>query len=226
MTSPWTESVVLYYAFPTKQGFHHRLDDLTIRDAYAAWAAFLEACTAVGSIRSHFDVRSKTFLTPEPHLEPAISAAFPIDGPSDIPLGKDCRPVPKMRIAEAVDLLAELTPSAVDKWGNMNARLWVRADFELCGRNGQVWPGQDRELFGNFLTSGGFELGSSHSFLELGARQGMSLCLSLPNATDDDIDLLIPWLQAHLPFTLRADRWSRWTLTKGGHSYRGRKLFR
>ena len=226
MVAPSSESVVIYYGLPVKQGFVHRLDGYGIREAYQMWMRFLQTCAVAEPLTAFFRAPGASVLTPEPHLRTAIDAAFPLDAPRERLVPLDAHPVPRDRIVEAVDLLAGLNPRMFDKWGNNNAELTVRADFTPRGPDGRVWPGHDPEAFGYFLTDGGFDLGRSSSFLLLGARPGMSLYLSFPGATDAELESLIPWLQQNLAFTLRPDRWSRWTLTKNGSSYRGRRLFR
>ena len=48
--------------------------------------------------------------------------------------------------------------------------------------------------------------------------------LSFPEAIDDDVAVLVPWLQSALSMKLSPKHWALWTRTKSGTSYRGRKL--
>jgi hypothetical protein len=52
----------------------------------------------------------------------------------------------------------------------------------------------------------------------------MGLMLTIPDASDDDLAEVVPWLQAALPMRLAANHWTRWTLTKNGRSYRGKSI--
>jgi hypothetical protein len=48
--------------------------------------------------------------------------------------------------------------------------------------------------------------------------------MSIPQASDADLADVVPWLQAALPLRLSPKHWTRWTLTKNGGSYRGRRI--
>jgi hypothetical protein len=87
-----------------------------------------------------------------------------------------------------------------------------------------VWQGQSREQFGSFETPGGFGLGSSTTRLTVTAQRAMSLMVSLPLATDEEAEQTRSWTQEHLPFRMSSRHWSRWTLTRSGQSYRGRRI--
>jgi hypothetical protein len=91
-------------------------------------------------------------------------------------------------------------------------------------RTGELWPGQDPARFGDFRTPSGVLLGASSTRLILQARRSIGLDLSIPLASDADVAKVLPWLQAALPMRLSAKHWTRWTLTKSGRSYRGRRI--
>ena len=132
--------------------------------------------------------------------------------------------VPRTRLDEAVGLFESLEPLPVNKWGM--APVWLRftAGFRLRSPRGELWPGQDPRHFDEFVTRTGVTLGTSTTGLSLQAKRHMGLALSIPRASDADLNNLVPWLQASLPFRLSAKHWTRWTLTKSKLSYRGSKI--
>ena len=79
--------------------------------------------------------------------------------------------------------------------------LWNTAEFSVLRPDGSEWPGQDLDAF-DFQTPGGVHLGSSRSALILAGRRSMSVSLSLPGATDEELAWTVPWLQSNLPFRL------------------------
>lgn len=74
------------------------------------------------------------------------------------------------------------------------------------------------------MTPAGVQLGSSSTRLILQAQRLLGLSLSIPDAGDEDLARIVPWLQAALPMRLSAKQWTRWTLTKSGTSYRGKRI--
>lgn len=134
------------------------------------------------------------------------------------------RHVPNDRWDEALSLFESLEPLPVNTWGMAPVWLWFTADFRLRSPHGGVWPAQDPKLFDNFQTPGGISLGTSSTRLVLEAKRSLGLSISIPNATDDDLVELVPWLQGALPMRLSWKHWTRWTITKNGRSYRGRKI--
>ena len=185
-------------------------------DAFSAWRRFLESCAVAGVVSYYFDLPHTPELEPAPDTVAKIREAFPSTSRRF--------PVPRDRIDEALDLMRVLEPLPTNRWGM--APVWLRAEasFALKTPSGDVWPDQDPTAFGGFETPSGVCLGTSRTNLSIQAKRTMALLLSVPEATDDDLARLVPWLQEHLPFRLSAKHWSRWTLTKNGRTYRGRRL--
>ena len=106
------------------------------------------------------------------------------------------------------------------------APVWLRftADLKLRARGAGILPGQDPDRFGRFETTSGIVLGRSSTQLILQARRSIGLTLTIPMVSDEELREIVPWLQAELPMVLSAKHWSRWTVTKNGSSYRGRKV--
>jgi hypothetical protein len=134
-------------------------------------------------------------------------------------------PVPVDRIDEALAVFESIEPQPTNPWGMAPVWLWFTAEFQLLDPDGSdVWPGQDPSRFGHFQTPAGVTLGASATRLVIQARRSLGLTLSIPEASDEDLKRLVPWLQAALPMRLSTKHWTRWTLTKSGTSYRGRKI--
>jgi hypothetical protein len=206
------ESAVAYDGLPISSGGAHRLPRRSVREAFAAWRTFLDACTSDPTFNAYFGLAHRQDVTVDPPVERRILAAFP--GPID-----------QARVPEALELFEDLEPQPLSEWGLTPVDLSFRSEFHLNRPGtGEIWPGQEPELFGQFQTPAGMPLGASGSSLRLGAKHTMSLHLTLPEASDADVAEAVPWLEAPLPMRLSAKHWTRWTLTKNRKSYRGRRL--
>lgn len=210
------ESAVVYDGMPISSGGAHGLGRIGAREAWSAWSSFLSTRTLSGPVRAYFDLPNTPELLVDPRVRTAIQEAFPAEGRRF--------PVPETRIADALDLLTSFEPQPANPWGMAPVWLVFVSDFALRAGDGTVWPDQDPVRFGSFQTSTGVRLGASTTKLSLQAKRSMGLLLSIPNATDDELAELKPWLQQGLPFKLSSKHWSRWTLAKNGRTYRGRKL--
>ncbi|HZT67535.1 MAG TPA: hypothetical protein VFA11_17235 [Acidimicrobiales bacterium] len=214
------ESAVVYDGLPISSGGAHGLGHTSARDALAAWLSFLEACTVASPIESYFDFPATPGLTVDGEVARLIEHQFPR---SSSRLKRF--PVPWERMEAALSLFESIEPQPTNQWGMAPVWLWCAADFRLRSPIGPgLWPGQDPDLFGDFQTPTGVTLGASSTRLVLQAKRSLGLSLSIPMATDADLDLIAPWLQAALPMTLSSKRWTRWTLTRDKRSYRGRKI--
>jgi hypothetical protein len=182
-----------------------------------AWRRFLDMCTETASLGCWFDFPMTPRLTADPKVVRRIAREFPGSG------GR--HPVPWDRAGDALSVFESLEPLPANPWGMAPVWLWFAADFRLRSpRSRALWPGQDPGRFGHFVTPGGVKLGASSIRLALQAKRSVGLNLSIPRASDADLAEIVPWLQAALPMRLSAKHWTRWTLTKNKHSYRGRRI--
>jgi hypothetical protein len=211
-------SAVTYDGLPVSSGGAHTLRRTSATAAFAAWTHFLATCTEASPIRCWFDFPR----TPELHVDPAVVERVAHDFPPD----EDGRhSVGRARVDDALALFTSLEPLPVNSSGMAPIWLWFTTDFRLRSpRDSALWPGQDPARFGEFETPGGVRLGASSTRLILHARPLLGLRLSIPEASDDDLAAIVPWLQAELPMRLSSKHWTRWTLTSGGRSYRGRRI--
>lgn len=211
------QSAVVYDGLPLSAGGAHGLGRVTARGALRSWVGFLNARTESSPVVGWFDFPDTPGLALSPDLRRQIEVAFPSQG-------QRCA-VPWARADEAIDLFESVEPLLVNEWGMAPVWLWFTADIRLLQpETGEPWPGQDRALFDNFVTPGGVELGASSTRLILQAKKSIGLSLSIPHATDSDLDTYMPWLQASLPLRLSSKHWSRWTATKRDDSYRGHRV--
>jgi len=211
-------SAVTYDGLPVSSGGAHTLRRTSAAGAFAAWTHFLETCTEPSPINCWFDFPR----TPELHADPAmvgrIASAFPPDQHGR-------HSADRARVDDALALFESLEPLPVNSSGMAPIWLWFTADFRVRSPHGsELWPGQDPARFGEFETPGGVRLGVSSTRLILHARPLLGLQLSIPDASDDDLAAIVPWLQAALPMRLSSKHWNRWTLTADGRSYRGRRI--
>jgi len=193
------------------------LGRVSAREAFQVWLTFLDARTEASPIRAWFDFPVTPELTLDPSVERCIEREFP---------GRPGRcEVPRARADDALALFDSLEPLPVNPWGMAPVWLWFTADFRLRRPGSdELWPGQDPKLFGEFMTPAGVSLGASSTRLILQAKRSIGLSMSIPQVSDSDLGEVVPWLQAALPMRLSPKHWTRWTLTKNGGSYRGRKI--
>jgi hypothetical protein len=209
---------VTYDGLPVSSGGAHTLRRTRAAAAFAAWMHFLDTCTEASGIRCWYDFPR----TPELHADPAVVERIGREFPPD----RDGRhAVAQTRFSDALSLFESLEPLPVNSSGMAPIWLWFTADCRLRSPDDSVlWPGQDPARFGGFETPGGVRLGASSTRLILHARSLVGLRLSIPEASDDDLAVFVPWLQGALPMRLSSKHWARWTLTAGGQSYRGRRI--
>ena len=214
-------SAVVYDGLPISSGGAHALNRLNPRQAFAAWTSFLQACTESPDVEAMFQVAEHgPAPRPERRVVRTIKSAFP---EQHRPFGQ-LYPVPASRLEDALEVFEEISPLPTDEWGNAPVWLFINARFRLRQPDGGIWPGQDPGLFGHFQTPSGADLGVSSARLGLSGTRAMGLMLTVPEATDDDIARLRPWLQSHLPFQISAKHWVRWSLNKNGQTYRPKRL--
>ena len=210
------ESAVTYQGLLASAGGAHGLGRISARDALDSWLVFLQTCTTPSPICAWFEFPVTPGLKARREAQRRVREAFP---------GSTRCAVPWSRVNEAMEIFESLEPLPVNDWGMAPIWLWFTSDFRLLRPNSrEVWPGQDPARFGDFVTAGGVRLGSSSTRLILQAKKSIGLELSIPNATDSDVADFVPWLEAALPLRMSVNHWSRWTLTKDGASYRGRRV--
>jgi hypothetical protein len=211
------ESAVAYDGLPISSGGAHSLGRISARNAFDSWLKFLDTCAVASPIQAFFDFPS----TPELPIDPAVERRVDRDFP-----GRPGRCiVPWDRAEEALSLFESLEPLPVNRWGMAPLWLWFTADFRLLRPGSRdLWPGQDPALFGEFVTPTGVSLGACSTRLILQAKRSIGLNISIPDASDGDLDKVVPWLLGALPMRLSSKQWTRWTLTKNRRSYRGRRI--
>jgi len=211
------ESAVAYDGLPISSGGAHGLGRISASDALRAWLRFLDMRTEASPVSCWFDFPMTPRLAVDPKVVRRIAREFPAS--------RGRHPVPWDRAGDALSIFESLEPLPANQWGMAPVWLWFTADFRIRSpRSQELWPGQDPGRFGHFVTPGGVKLGSSSIRLALQAKRSVGLSLSIPRASDTDLAEIVPWLQAALPMRLSAKHWTRWTLTKNKHSYRGRKI--
>jgi hypothetical protein len=222
------ESLLVYDDLPISSGGAHTLRRMSASAALEAWLQFLEARSVVDGVKAYFDFPQTPDLRVEPRTVRLIEGVF---GKSAMRLTTrllrqppTAIDVPPDRFDDAIELFESLNPLPTNEWGMAPVWLWFTADLKLRSMSGGVIPGQDPELFGRFQTPSGILLGQSSARLILQARISLGLTLSVPNTSDDELRAMVPWLEEKLPMRLSTKQWTRWTVTRSGNSYRGRKV--
>jgi len=215
------ESAVVYDGLPISSGGAHALNRLTPREAFAAWTSFLQSCTQPEPVVAFFRVDNDG---PAPRADRSVVRTIKDAFPNQHDPFIESYRVPASRLEDAVEVFEQISPLPTDEWGNAPVWLHLNAQFQMGQPDGGVWPGQDPVRFGHFQTPSGADLGVSSARLNLSGGLSMGLMLTVPEATDDDIARLRPWLQSHLPFRMSSKHWVRWSLNKNGRTYRPKRL--
>lgn len=196
---PQRESAVVYDGLPISSGGAHAINRLDPVGALDAWRHFLVNCGHV----THLKATIRVAEAPGPPISPAVRRLLDESFPTALPTFPFLRSVPSERLEEAVSFMARIDPQPTDEWGNAAVLLQAEADFQLLQPLEPVlWPAQGRELFGGFVTPAGVRLGVSSARINIGAARSMGLMLTIPDASDADLDAIRLWLQDHLPFRL------------------------
>jgi hypothetical protein len=111
-------------------------------------------------------------------------------------------------VDDALDFLDEVHPQPTNPWGMAPLWLHINAKFLLLDpETGRPLPGQTDELFARVGYNNELKL-----TLHNQATLGIELCV--PEAEDQVLSRLLPWLQANLPCRLSPKHWRAWTPTK------------
>lgn len=132
--------------------------------------------------------------------------------------------VPADRVDEALELLDDIHPQPTNQWGM--APIWFRAQasFKIVDpATGNVLPGQHSERFAGTEYAWSVPLGTSDLSLILDNSAGLGIDLCIPDADNELLQRIVPWLQDHLPFKMSAKQSRSWTPTKSG-SFRSRRM--
>jgi hypothetical protein len=211
------ESAVTYDGLPLSSGGAHSLGRMSGRTAHDAVLAFLSTCAATTQLTHFFTLPQPPEIVVDAEVAQELRQLFP-GTPNTFPVSHD-------RVDEAFAFLDRISPQPTNPWGMAPVWFWVRADFRLRTPSEDViWPGQDPALFGGFETSTGIRLGQSKVQLSIESKPRINLMLSIPEATDDQLGEVAPWLEKNLPFRMSAKHWLRWSLTRSGTSYRPRRI--
>ena len=213
-------SGVAYVGLPMSSGGAHRLGRTSAQRAINQWSDFLSSRTAASPPLCSLHLSVNPQLGPGRRLAREIGRVFP----PTLGAKRDFS-VPPERITEAAELFDSFTPVPMTRAGLAAVSLSLGASFRILQPGTtDPWPEQDPARFGHFRTPAGVTLGASSARLTMDGTASMSLLLSVPNASDQDLAVLVPWLQEALPLRLSAKHWTRWTLTADERSYRGSRI--
>ena len=184
------------------------------RVAYERMIAFLHACTRpLGAIESWFAVERVPDLEPVPGLERELRRRF----------GQVLR-IDAERVLDALQFLDDIDPQPTNQWGMAPIWFWTTCRFLILDPStGRPLRGQDPERFHGVEYASGLPLGASslHLMLHNHASLGIELCI--PDADEEVLGRVVPWLQDYLPFRFSPRQWRAWTPTKTG-SFKVRKM--
>jgi len=199
--------VAVTYDGPT--GGAHSLGRMTRRTAYEGVLSFLDTCTEpMSPTRYSFRVHDVPGLDHDGDVERELARRF--GRGRIVVLDED-------EVADALDFLDDVHPEPTNQWGMAPVWFGASARFRLLDpQTGSPLPGQTDDL--------SYRVGYKNELrltMDNRARLGVELCI--PEAGDELLGRVLPWLQQHLPCRLSSKRWRAWTVTKS-RTLRGRVL--
>jgi hypothetical protein len=186
---------------------------MTLRAAYERTSQFLSTCTESVTPTDFRFIFGRAGVRPERWKEAELHRRF---GEGD---SIDIHPD---RVDDALNFLEEIGPQPNNDLGN----IWftVNARFHIIDPDtGKPLPGQNPDRYGGVEYQWDDPLGTSRLTLNLHSRASLAIDLCIPDADDERLARVIPWLQANLPCKLSPKHWMQWTPTKTG-SFKGRKI--
>jgi hypothetical protein len=187
------------------------------RHAFERTVDFLSACTEpVGAL-------TYAFMLPEvggPGRPPRLPEA-------ELQLKRRFRDPARLaahEVADPLTFLDEIAPQPTSQWGL--APIWFRvgSNFRIKDpATGRPLRGQDQERYRGVEYAGTVPLGTSGLGLSLHNHASLAINLCIPDADQDTLDRVVPWLQEHLPFRLSPKHWRVWTRTRTG-TFRARRM--
>lgn len=207
-------AAVTYVGLPISSGGGHSLGRISRRAAYDRTISFLKTCTEpVGAPSFSIAFQTVPELAPQPKLKEAVVSLFGRSG--------DIAP---SRMGEALDFMDEIDPQPTNQYGMAPVWLFMRANFRLLDpATERPLPGQDPDAFRGAEYVWSVPLGSSDLQLSLHNHAVLAVDLCIPDATEELLHRVVPWLQRNLPFKFSPIQWRAWTRARTG-SFKSRKL--
>jgi hypothetical protein len=184
------------------------------RIAYERTVEFLRTCTQpTGPIDHRFSLHDTLAGRRQLALSWKVKRRF----------GNDVS-LPEGRVREVLDFLDEIDPQPVDQWGMAPVWFWASCKFLILDPStGRPLAGQDPARFNGVEYEWKVPLGTNSLRLILRDHAELAIELCIPDADEDVLRRVVPWLQAHLPFKFSPNQWRVWTPTKTG-SLKVRKM--
>jgi len=136
--------------------------------------------------------------------------------------------IPVRDIENLAQLFASLRPLPSHPFGLQPGCVRIGQKFRFKAFDGSAeLSGQGADNYMQFIPCFGQILGESEIYARLSEKSTMSMFLNFPfEEASPDFLRFRAFVQDHLPFKLSEHHWKRWTLTKRGDKYLGRKLGR
>jgi hypothetical protein len=128
------------------------------------------------------------------------------------------------RVSDALDFLDDIDPQPTNQWGMAPLWFWASCRFLILDPStGRLLPGQNPERFHGVEYEWKVPLGTSYLRLILHNQASLGIELCIPDADEEVMRRVVPWLQKYLPFKFSPKQWRAWTPTKAG-SFKVRKM--
>ncbi len=224
------KAVVTYDGLPVSSGGGHTLRSRSAQDAFNQIARFLDGCTAPSQpVRFTIELVTGNGI-PEHFSSPLLADLTKRYGPAHSrSLGSNTGHIWAVQEKDVVSTLAlidDLRPLPSHPHKLQSISLNALSFFQLIDpANNNPYPHQDSESCLNFQPSFGQQLGVSQAYARISERSTLSLFLNFPLLEEgNELVKAVQAVQEHLPFQLSKSHWKRWSLTKRGDSYLGRKI--
>jgi hypothetical protein len=207
-------AAVTYIGLPISSGGAHSLGRMPRRVAHERTLAFLRTCTVpVGAPDYLLRVHDVPELRPDPVLEREVERRFG----GRVGLRED-------QVGDVLDFLDDIDPQPANRWGMVPVWFRIECQFRIIDPDtGRLLPGQDPAHFNDEVYEWHMPLGTSGLGLILNDHAAIRIELCLPDADEELLRRVVPWLQHHLPFKLSPKQWRSWTPTRSG-GFKARRM--
>ncbi len=223
-------SVITYDGLPVSSGGAHTLKTKDPLLALRQINEFIESCTiASAPIESSVEVVSGLGV-PDSFFKPLHEEFTDRYGTEVFQgLGNNTGhswAIPLGDVQSVVQRLASQRPLPLHPFGLQPAcvRLGLKFRFRSIDGTSEL-PGQGADNYLRFVPGRGQVLGESEIYARVSEKTTASVFLNFPfeGATTEFLHFRA-FVQDHLPFRMSNLHWKRWTLTKKGDNYLGRKF--
>lgn len=221
-------SLFTYEGLPKKSGGMHALKAKSSSASWTKMRCFLDECFLVPEpLTARLDVKRQHDLSDMDPIVDRFVRAFgsPISGTSKVATHLNWF-LDNAQLNEVLSIIDSLPETFVDEYGRQLVYVLVKANQPKLkdSQNGML-PNQGGNQYLGFEGEHNRILGESYFDAQLGKKNFVYAFLSLPfEQADAEFREYAEYLRGNFPCPMSNRTWKRWTLTKSGKSYVGRKV--